>query len=212
MQEFYSNIHFTSIWWALFFPIVLIILDIFTGVVNAWKNNDFQSSIMRAGLSKKFGEIVYILVGILTKFAIGTDLILYFLVDNAFILTDLPGYGYAKADRSTIEGFNQLTDDYLTSDRPMKLVLFLLDARHKPSENDEMMFEFLNEIGLPYVVVLTKTDKMSRSQLLQRVREFRKLDYIGEEGAVFPISSSKKSGLEDLKVFLGEYIGNINDQ
>ena len=141
-----------------------------------------------------------------------TRLILYFLVDNAFILTDLPGYGYAKADRSTIEGFNQLTDDYLTSDRPMKLVLFLLDARHKPSENDEMMFEFLNEIGLPYVVVLTKTDKMSRSQLLQRVREFRKLDYIGEEGAVFPISSSKKSGLEDLKVFLGEYIGNINDQ
>ena len=82
MQDFYSNIHFTSIWWALFFPIVLIILDIFTGVVNAWKNNDFQSSIMRAGLSKKFGEIVYILVGILTKFAIGTDLILYFLVVN----------------------------------------------------------------------------------------------------------------------------------
>lgn len=80
MQEFYSNIHFTSIWWALFFPIVLIILDILTGVVNAWKNNDFQSSIMRGGLSKKFGEIVYILVGILTKFAIGTDIILYFLV------------------------------------------------------------------------------------------------------------------------------------
>lgn len=80
MQELYSNIHFTSISWALIFPIVLIILDIMTGVVNAWKNNDFQSSITRAGLSKKFGEIVYILVGILTKFAIGTDIILYFLV------------------------------------------------------------------------------------------------------------------------------------
>lgn len=80
MQDFISNIHFSSIWWALFFPILLIILDILTGVVNAWKNNDFQSSIMRAGLSKKFGEIVYILVGILTKFAMGTDLILYFLV------------------------------------------------------------------------------------------------------------------------------------
>lgn len=80
MQDFYSEFHFTSIWWALIFPIVLIILDIMTGVINAWKNNNFQSSIMRAGLSKKFGEIVYILVGILTKFAIDTDIILYFLV------------------------------------------------------------------------------------------------------------------------------------
>lgn len=80
MQDFYSNLHFTSIWWALFFPIILIVLDILTGIVNAWKTNNFQSSIMRAGLSKKFGEIVYILVGIITKFAIGTDLILYFLV------------------------------------------------------------------------------------------------------------------------------------
>ena len=51
-----------------------------TGVVIAWRNNDFQSSKMRAGLSKKFGELVYVLVGILTKYALGTDLILYFAV------------------------------------------------------------------------------------------------------------------------------------
>lgn len=80
MQEFYSNLHFTSIWWSLFFPILLIVLDIMTGIIKAWKNNNFQSSVMRAGLSKKFGEIVYILIGILTKFALGTDLLLYFLI------------------------------------------------------------------------------------------------------------------------------------
>ena len=80
MEEIIQNIHFTNIWWAILAPMILIIIDIFTGLVIAWKNNDFKSSIMRTGLSKKFGELVYVLVGILTKFALGTELILYFTV------------------------------------------------------------------------------------------------------------------------------------
>ena len=80
MEEIVQNIHFTSIWWAIFAPMILIIFDVLTGVVIAWKNNDFKSAKMRAGLSKKFGELVYVLVGILTKFALGTELILYFTV------------------------------------------------------------------------------------------------------------------------------------
>lgn len=80
MQEIIENIHFTNIWWAILAPMILIIIDVLTGLVIAWKNGDFKSSIMRTGLSKKFGELVYVLVGILTKFALGTELILYFTV------------------------------------------------------------------------------------------------------------------------------------
>ncbi len=80
MNEMIQNIHFTSIWWAILAPLILIVIDVLTGVIIAWKNNDFKSAKMRAGLSKKFGELVYVLVGILTKFALGTDLILYFTV------------------------------------------------------------------------------------------------------------------------------------
>lgn len=80
MEEIIQNIHFTNIWWAILAPMVLIIIDVLTGLVIAWKNDDFHSSVMRAGLSKKFGELVYVLVGILTKFALGTELILYFTV------------------------------------------------------------------------------------------------------------------------------------
>ena len=78
MNEIMQNIHFTNLWWAILAPMLLIIIDVLTGVVIAWKNNDFKSAKMRAGLSKKFGELVYVLVGILTKFALGTELILYF--------------------------------------------------------------------------------------------------------------------------------------
>ena len=80
MEEIIQNIHFTNIWWAILAPMILIVIDILTGLIISWKNGDFKSSIMRTGLSKKFGELVYVLVGILTKFALGTDLILYFTV------------------------------------------------------------------------------------------------------------------------------------
>ncbi len=80
MEEIIQNIQFTNIWWAIFTPLILIIIDIATGVVIALKNGDFKSSKMREGLSKKFGELVYILIGILTKFALEIDLILYFAV------------------------------------------------------------------------------------------------------------------------------------
>lgn len=80
MEELIQNMHFTNIWWAILAPMILIVIDVLTGMVIAWRNNDFKSAKMRTGLSKKFGELVYVLVGILTKFALGTDLILYFTV------------------------------------------------------------------------------------------------------------------------------------
>lgn len=80
MEEIIQNIHFTNVWWAILAPMILIVIDVLTGIVIAWKNNDFKSAKMRTGLSKKFGELVYVLVGILTKFALGTELILYFTV------------------------------------------------------------------------------------------------------------------------------------
>ncbi|AVM42285.1 ribosome biogenesis GTP-binding protein YihA/YsxC [Fastidiosipila sanguinis] len=138
-----------------------------------------------------------------------TRLILYFDVDGKFILTDLPGYGYAKADKSTVGTFNALTDNYLQSEKRFALVLFLLDIRHKPSKQDEMMFEFLNEIEQPYVVVLTKADKLSKNQIFQQEKMFRKLSYIGEEGALFTISNTKKAGLQDLKDFIGDYLSDF---
>ena len=80
MEKFFQNIQFANIKWAIVTPIILIIIDILTGVVIAWRNNSFKSAKMREGLAKKFGELVYILVGILTKYALSTDLILNFTV------------------------------------------------------------------------------------------------------------------------------------
>ena len=79
MEEFIQNIQFTNIWWTILAPMLLIIIDIATGVVIAWRNNDFKSAKMREGLAKKFGELVYILIGILTKYALSTNLTVIYI-------------------------------------------------------------------------------------------------------------------------------------
>lgn len=86
MEEIIQNIHFSSIWWTIATPLILIILDVLTGLMIAWQSGDFKSATMRTGLSKKFGELVYILIGIITKFALNTDLILYFTVGYICIM------------------------------------------------------------------------------------------------------------------------------
>ena len=80
MDQLLHNIHFTSMAWTFIAPIFLIVLDVISGLVCAWRDNNFQSGTMRAGLSKKFAELVYIVIGIIIKYAIGTGLILDFIV------------------------------------------------------------------------------------------------------------------------------------
>lgn len=78
MEEL-MNFKFTSEWWALIAPLFLCILDVLTGYIYAWINNDVKSAKMRAGLGKKFGELVYVAVGIVAKYAIGTSSIMLFM-------------------------------------------------------------------------------------------------------------------------------------
>lgn len=79
MEEL-MNLQFTNDMWALKAPLILMILDILTGYINAWENNEILSSKMRNGLGKKCAELCYIVVGFLMKFAFGTSSIMYFIV------------------------------------------------------------------------------------------------------------------------------------
>lgn len=74
------KLEFTSMWWAIILPLILMVLDIITGYYNAWKNNEVSSSKMRDGLGKKFAELCYIGVGFLFNFAFNTKAIMYFMV------------------------------------------------------------------------------------------------------------------------------------
>ena len=135
-----------------------------------------------------------------------TQAVIYFNVDRKFYFADLPGYGYAKISKEKKEKFSKLAESYFTSGRKFDLVLHLMDIRHSPSQEDVGMLKFMNDAGLPYFVVFTKCDKFSRQQLMKRLNELsEELDF-KEDANVFAISSEKKTGLEDLRRAIEEYL------
>lgn len=135
-----------------------------------------------------------------------TRIILYFLVDNQFYLTDLPGYGYALVAQEVKDNFNRLTDAYLNSGRPISLVLHLLDIRHAPTEADRRMMDWLHAHNLPYQIVLTKADKLSRQAMNLRVKEMAKL-LDTDPADLVPFSTTAKIGIEELRSIILAALG-----
>jgi len=91
-----------------------------------------------------------------------TRLINVFLLNGAFHLIDLPGYGFAKVDKKEKERWGVMMQEYFTTAEELRHVLCLVDIRHEPTEDDRVMNSFLRETGIPFTVVATKADKISR--------------------------------------------------
>lgn len=89
-----------------------------------------------------------------------TQTINFYLVNNEFYLVDAPGYGFANLSKEKRKKFGLMMEDYLTNRDNLKQVFMLIDFRHKPSEDDIMMYEFLKYYKLPVTIVATKSDKV----------------------------------------------------
>ena len=124
--------------------------------------------------------------------------VVYFEADGKLLFADLPGFGYAKASKAEKERFSKLCDDYFRSGRKITLVLNLIDIRHKPSVNDKAMIEFLNNAGIPYFVVFTKCDKMSKMQVGKQIKMMAEEFDFAPDASVFAVSSDKKAGITEL--------------
>ena len=125
-----------------------------------------------------------------------TATINFFETEN-LIFADLPGYGYAKVSRGEKRRWADLIEGYFAQDRDIALVLSLVDSRHPPSADDRMMLEFLIENELPFVVVLTKIDKLSPRQRQERLEAFRQELSYGEQLTLLPFSSQTGEGREE---------------
>jgi GTP-binding protein len=93
----------------------------------------------------------------------------FFKVNDAFILVDLPGYGYARISKEKRAEWRPLIEGYLRSSPQLRGIVQLLDIRHDPTKDDRAMIDFLGEIGVPTIVVVTKIDKLTATQRGKRV-------------------------------------------
>jgi GTP-binding protein len=99
-----------------------------------------------------------------------TQLINFFLVDEQTYYVDLPGYGYAKVPKGIRDTWGEMVEGYLRNREPLKLAIMLVDSRIPPTDSDRTMKEWLDHFGIPNLVVLTKSDKISRNELTKALR------------------------------------------
>ena len=126
-----------------------------------------------------------------------TATINFFETEN-LIFADLPGYGYAKVSRGEKRRWAQLMEGYFAQDRDIALVLSLVDSRHPPTQDDQMMVRFLVENELPFVVILTKIDKLSSRQRQERLEAIRGELPWGKQIIFLPFSAQTGEGREEL--------------
>ena len=93
-----------------------------------------------------------------------TRLVNLYLINEAFFLVDLPGYGFARAPKQEKEKWAAMIEGYLRASTNLKRVLQLVDIRHAPTEDDQLMVEYLRHYDIPFTVVATKADKLSKAQ------------------------------------------------
>lgn len=132
-----------------------------------------------------------------------TKMVNYFDINDTFRFVDLPGYGYAKVGKSHLDVWAGLMGEYLVGSQSLDTVFVLVDIRIEPSELDRSMLQFLIYHQIPFMVLATKSDKLSRSRQLQQRKALAKGLLIREE---LIILTSSESGLGKDKVL--EYIEN----
>ena len=127
-----------------------------------------------------------------------TRTINFYLINNAFRIVDLPGYGYAKVAKSMSEDWGRMMDEYFQHRDGLVKVVQLVDIRHDPSKQDVQMYEYLKHYGLDGLVVATKSDKISRNEMQKNMARIRKVLGMNKDDILIPVSALKKTGHEQL--------------
>ncbi len=125
----------------------------------------------------------------------------FFGVNRAFVLVDLPGYGYARISKERKGEWSVLIEGYLRGNPNLRGVVQLLDARHDPTDDDLRMFDLLAELGVPALVAMTKVDKLSASQRARQLTTLAARCGV-EEDQVIPCSAVTGEGRDDLAASL----------
>lgn len=131
----------------------------------------------------------------------------YYLINEAFFLVDLPGFGYARVSKRQREQWVKLIERYLNERSQLRVLVHLIDSRHEPTDLDLHVVDFVRTAGIPYLIALTKADKLSGNERARAVDVVRRsvADH-GLEPPVILTSAAKERGKEELWEWLEMYL------
>lgn len=152
----------------------------FAGRSNVGKSSFINSMINRSNLARTSGKPGK------------TRTINFYIINDAFRLVDLPGYGYAQVSKQERYKWGQIIEEYLVKRENLKEVIQLVDMRHEPTAQDLQMYQWLKTFGFKGIVIATKADKISRGQWQKHTKIIREKLEIKNPELVIPYSSEKK--------------------
>lgn len=130
----------------------------------------------------------------------------FYDIDSKFYFVDLPGYGYSKMSKTEQERVGKFIEEYLFTRDKISLIILLIDIRHKPSENDILMFNYIRSIGHNYIVLANKADKIAPTKVDSYVQDLRNYLQANDSDIILPFSSEKKVYTEDVWSEVEKYI------
>lgn len=132
----------------------------------------------------------------------GKTITINFYDVDGYKFVDLPGYGYAKLSKSERDRFGELMEGYFQSGRNINLVVQLVDMRHKPSQDDFGMIDFMKQMNIPFIVVCTKADKLKVKEFKKREQEIKEELSMVDSDLIIPFSSQNGLGLDKIKMLI----------
>lgn len=120
-----------------------------------------------------------------------TKTVNYFLINDLFYFVDLPGYGYAKLSKTERANLGKVIDTYFENTNNLKTIFILVDIRHNPTNDDKLMVEWVKYHNLPYKIIATKADKISKSAIKKHIKDISMDLKINEESIIVHSSHSK---------------------
>lgn len=135
-----------------------------------------------------------------------TQTLNFYNVNNDFYLVDVPGYGYASVSKERQQKFGMMIEEYLTNRENLKEVFLLIDFRHKPTNDDLLMYNFLKYYDLSVTIILTKVDKIGRTLREKQLRLIKDTLNIKEEDKYILFSSTTKLGKNDVTSIIDKIV------
>jgi len=172
----------------------------FIGRSNVGKSSLINALVNRKNLAKTSGKPGK------------TQLINHFKINESWFLVDLPGYGYASTSKTNREMFKDIINKYLLNRKNLICLFVLLDIRHTPQSIDLEFMERMGQEEIPFVMVFTKSDKISQTQINKNIKLYKtemlkQWEYLSE---IFITSSENKNGISEILKFIEEYNEGFN--
>ena len=130
----------------------------------------------------------------------------FYNIDNLFYFVDLPGYGYSKMSKKEQEQVGKFIEYYLQNRKQISLVIFLVDIRHIPTENDKLMYNYIVRAGLPCIILANKADKIAITKVENEVRSIQNILNPMKDFCTLPFSSERKIYVDDVWKNLQNYL------